>query len=168
MDIEIKPASDEDFPVVENLARFYVYDMSELMGWPCPENGLFGGCDEFFDDWQDGKNAPFVVRIQGELAGFAGVKRTGGGKQDEHCVQEFFVLRKFRRQGVGRTVAATLFDKYPGAWTVQQLARNTPAAEFWPAVVRDYTGGNCSERSERHPQWGEMNTISFYSARSVT
>ena len=106
MQYELTPASLQDLPVAQNLAAFYIYDMSEFLGWPCPESGLFGGCDEFFEDWQAEKNHPYLVRCGGELAGFAGVKAT----EDGHCVQEFFILRKFRRHGVGRQVAVGLFD----------------------------------------------------------
>jgi len=32
MDIEILETQDADFPVVQNLIRFYIYDMSDMMG----------------------------------------------------------------------------------------------------------------------------------------
>lgn len=52
MHIEILEARDEDFPIVQNLVRFYIYDLSGIMGWDCPESGLFGGCDELPEYWQ--------------------------------------------------------------------------------------------------------------------
>lgn len=164
MNVKIVPAQDRDLPVVQNLARFYIYDMSEFMGWPCPESGLFGGCDEFFDDWTNGQNAPFILRVGDELAGFAGVKRTEDEQGPEYCIQEFFVLRKFRRQGVGRAAAIGLFDKHRGRWQVQQLAQNRMALVFWRAVIESYTDGAFAETHEQHPEWGEMNTIRFCNA----
>jgi len=161
--IEIVPAGDEDLPTVQNLARLYVYDMSEFMGWPCPEGGSFGGCDEFLADWRDGRNSPYVIRVDGELAGFAGVKRDEG-VSSECLVQEFFILRKFRRKGVGRSVATRLFDKSPGKWKVQQLVQNSPAIAFWREVVRDYTEGHYDENTERDPRWGDVNVIRFSNA----
>jgi predicted acetyltransferase len=149
----------QDLPIVQNLSRLYIYDMSEFLGWACPDTGLFGGCDEFFADWQAGANHPHLIMRGNELAGFAGAKAEGEG----HCIQEFFVLRKFRRKGVGRQMAGALFDSYPGAWTVKQLARNAPAIAFWKAVIHDYTSGQFSENDEQSP-WGAMHAIRFSNA----
>lgn len=66
MDIELIEATEADLPVVGNLSSYYVYDFTEYMGWPCPESGLFGGCDEMFDDWRAGRNHPFVIRADGK------------------------------------------------------------------------------------------------------
>lgn len=45
MEITINKASLEDMNTIQNLGRFYVYDMSRfcgfLSGWETPENGLF-------------------------------------------------------------------------------------------------------------------------------
>jgi predicted acetyltransferase len=34
-------------------------------------------------------------------------------------MSEFFVLRKYRRQGIGRTAAVELFERFPGPWRVR-------------------------------------------------
>jgi predicted acetyltransferase len=132
------PAPETDFPVVTNLSRFCIYDMSAHMGWPCPSNGLFGGCDEFFDDWRAGRTHPYVLRVAGELAGFAATKPMEG--VNHFSIQEFFVLAKFRRKGTGRHVAWDLFSSYPGRWGIEQLMGNMPAIHFWRMVVAAYTG----------------------------
>jgi len=160
--IELIPAGKGDLPIVQNMSRFYIYDLSEFMGWPCPESGLFGGCDEFLEDWRNGRNSPYVIRVDGELAGFAGVKRD---ERNECLVQEFFILRKFRRKGVGRRVATQLFDEFQGMWRVQQLVQNSPAIGFWREVIRDYTKGHFDERTELEPRWGvDVNVIRFSNA----
>jgi predicted acetyltransferase len=160
VEYELNPASMQDLPVARNLSMFYIYDMAEFMDWPCQESGLFEGCEEFFADWQAGRNHPYLIRCQGELAGFAGVKATKEG----HCIQEFFILRKFRRHGLGRQVAEALFQAFPGAWKIQALAANTPAVAFWRAVVRDYAQGQFSEHDGEDSPWGYMHTICFGAA----
>ena len=54
MRIEIPEATEADFPVVQNLVRFYVYDMASVAGWRCPEDGLYGGCDDLPEYWWPG------------------------------------------------------------------------------------------------------------------
>lgn len=35
------PATLRDYPIVQNMARFYVYDRTKYMGWECPETGPY-------------------------------------------------------------------------------------------------------------------------------
>ncbi len=46
MNISVNAASLEDLSIVQNLARFYVYDIYRycvfLKGWETPSSGLFG------------------------------------------------------------------------------------------------------------------------------
>jgi predicted acetyltransferase len=153
------PVLDADYPVVQNLSSYYVYDMSEYLGWTCPETGRFGRCDEFFKDWRASWNHPFVIRAEGELAGFAGVALDQ--LHQDHCIQEFFILRKFRRQGVGTAAAHQLFNHFPGKWRVGYLVRNTAAAAFWQAAVQAYACGEDVECTEDDTPWGMMITLRF-------
>jgi predicted acetyltransferase len=50
-------------------------------------------------------------------------------------MSEFFVMRKYRRGGVGREAARLVFALFPGAWQVRQLHGNDAATAFWRAVV---------------------------------
>lgn len=153
MNIEIIEAREADMPVIENLIRFYIYDMSEHMGWDCPESGLFGGCDELPQYW--GKTCdpeytwpegwcgyPYIVRVDSKLAGFSLVRETGENSYD---IGQFFILRKFRDKGVGKYVARRVFDSFKGEWEVAQMPENTPARAFWTRIIAEYTGGNYEE-----------------------
>jgi predicted acetyltransferase len=55
---------------------------------------------------------------------------------DPHDVTEFFIMRKFRRPGVGKRAAAGLFQRYPGRWTVRQQVSNPAATAFWRTAIR--------------------------------
>ncbi len=45
-------------------------------------------------------------------------------------MDEFFVMRKYRRKGVGEIVAREVFDRLPGTWEVGQIAPNEVARKF--------------------------------------
>lgn len=159
MSLELIAATRDDLPVVRSLSSYYIYDMSEQMGWRCPESGQFGGCDEFFGDWEAGRNAPFVIRADGELAGFAGVKYNE--EAQEHSIQEFFILRKFRRTGIGRETARRLFARFPGIWCVEMLCANAPAVAFWRAVTGAYAGEGGVAAEQHDSPWGPMVSLRF-------
>jgi predicted acetyltransferase len=88
----------------------------------------------------------YVGRVGGELAGFVLVSDrvrhcTGPGR----LVDEFFVLRCYRRRGVGRALAYQTFDTYRGYWEVAEVSTNTPAQAFWRQVIDGYTQGRYRE-----------------------
>ena len=63
------PATLNDYPTVQNMARFYLYDRTKYMGWDCPETGLFE-CIDFKHHFENPNDHAFLVRVDGELAGF--------------------------------------------------------------------------------------------------
>ena len=78
-------------------------------------------------------------------------------------VAEFFVLRGFRRTGVGRQAALLLWNRLPGQWVVRVSEGNRAGLPFWHAVVEEYTGGAFSEN--RHP--GRPHDTRVFSFRST-
>lgn len=157
---ELLPAALADMPVVRNLLACYIHDLSEYLHWPCPANGRFGGCDGFFTRWQAGLGYPFLLRVGGELAGFAGVGLEEATR--EFFIDEFFLLRKFRRQGIGASAARQLFEAFAGKWRVEVLAANSPARRFWEAVISDYTPARTVSVSEEGQAFGPVHVHRFY------
>jgi GNAT superfamily N-acetyltransferase len=70
-------------------------------------------------------------------------------------VAEFFVLRRYRRRGVGRHAAHALWDRLTGSWVVRVADRNDRGRAFWERVVSAYTGGRfCVKRAPgRGHEW---------------
>lgn len=147
MKIELIPATDEQKSIVQNMARFYVYDMSKYCGhnpnWEFPENGLYEAFD-LAHFWEPGK-FPFIIRINDELGGFALINNMGSTPDVNWDLGEFFVVGKFQRKGIGRQVAIKIFNQFPGIWEVRQMPDNIPAITFWKSVINDYTKGQFSE-----------------------
>jgi predicted acetyltransferase len=54
-------------------------------------------------------------------------------------MEEFFVMKKYRKSGVGKQTAFYLFDLFPGKWEVAQIKANIPARKFRMKVISDYT-----------------------------
>jgi hypothetical protein len=78
MKLELISATLADYPIIQNMGRFYVYDMSEYMGseagWEMPSDGLYE-CIDFQHYWTDQDTFPFLVRANDELAGFVIVNK---------------------------------------------------------------------------------------------
>lgn len=146
---QIIPATIEDYPTIQNMARFYVYDMSRecgphYPGWECPENGLFE-CDDLKSYFEDPTRKAYLIKINGERAGFVLINHLDI-LPSEFNMGEFFVLAKFQRKGIATQVARKVFDLHRGTWSVGAIPMNKRALSFWRQVIGDYTCGVYKER----------------------
>jgi predicted acetyltransferase len=129
MSVELVAASVNDKAVLRRLLQLYHYDFSEWNGDDVDEHGEFAHV--YLDHyWTDLDSHPFLIRYAGRWAGFALVRTKG-----VNDMSEFFVMRKYRRTGVGGEAARRIFAMFPGAWQVRQLSGNDAATRFWHAVV---------------------------------
>jgi predicted acetyltransferase len=152
--LTVTPATAVDEPVLRNLVQLYAYDFAEIAGWEIPDSGRFP--DEIIDGcFSDACRHPFLLRIDGRLAGFAIVDTRSRLTDDPGVrdVAEFFVARPKRGRGVGAEAARILFDRFGGRWEVRQTTRNTAAIAFWRKVIERYTGGRFEESMHDGPRW---------------
>ena len=53
---------------------------------------------------------------------------------------EFFVLRGYRRHGVGVRVAHDVWRMFTGRWEVRVTDKNMVARAFWKQAISEFTG----------------------------
>ena len=138
---EVVVASLEQKPIVANLLELYVHDFSEFVECAIGQDGRFGykNLDCY---WTDPRRYPFLIYVNGGLAGFffmQGISSGGGTLWD---MVEFFVLRGYRGRSIGTRVAHEAFARYPGTWQVRVMESNAPAFAFWNRTVRAFAGEN--------------------------
>jgi len=159
--VSVAPASSVDREALDQLLQLYQYDFSEIEGGTIGDDGRYHYLNA--TSWIDHANRhAFLIRVDREIAGFALVEL--GAEKLVHSferrpheatpsLEEFFILRKFRRSGIGRRAAYDVFDRFPGRWQLSQTANNRVAHTFWLKVIDDYTGGQFEERSDPADQW---------------
>ena len=155
MNVTLIPATKEDQTIVKNLGRFYAYEMSRdcgfLPGWETPSDGLFEAHD-FSCYWEDADRYPFLIKINGELAGFVLVNKIGSTSEVDWNLGEFFIVSKYQGKGIGRAVAVQTFDRFQGIWEVMQIPENKRAVGFWEKVVSQYTEGKFQKATKIIPE----------------
>jgi len=155
MQIAINTASLEDMDTIQNLGRFYVYDMSRycgfLSGWQTPENGLFE-CIDLSRYWKEPNRHPFLIRVDNELAGFVLINKLGSTPDVDWNIGEFFIVSKFQGKGVGSYVAQQIFNQFPGIWETSQIPENKAALDFWEKVVDSYSNGQFEKSLKTVPE----------------
>ena len=146
MDIEMVEAGEDMKSVVLNLGLYYIYDFSETLGFRCPDSGLFGtGCFEQY--WSEPDRWPFLVKVDGELAGFVFVGPDGTQAESQYDVGEFFVLRKFRKRGVGqrgwRSTSSTVSGAGGRSGSSCRTRMPSPSGGRWSTGTPRATTVNC-------------------------
>jgi predicted acetyltransferase len=154
MHIEVGPATVLERPILRHLMELYQYDFSEF---DRADTGPLGLYDYPYLDhyWVEPERSPFLVRVDGNLAGFVLVARYNylTGNKDTWVMAEFFIMRKYRHHGVGEHVARYIFNQFPGAWQVGQIIENLSAIAFWRKVITRYTHGNFQEHNLNNDNW---------------
>jgi predicted acetyltransferase len=132
----IDPARREDAPILAALFELYAYDLSDTLDLDVGDDGRYP-VPPFDVYWTDPRCHAFLIRVEGRLAGFALVTERSRLTGDEHVrdMAEFFVMRRYRRRGVGEQVAVGLFRRFPGAWEVRQRFANVAATAFWRRII---------------------------------
>lgn len=144
MKINLVKATKDDKETIQNLGRFYIYDMFRycgfLPGWKIPENGLME-CIDLSSYCENSDRHAFIVKVDDELAGFALINKIGSTPDVDWNVGEFFIASKFQGKGVGSYVAEQIFNQFPGTWETSQIPENTAARLFWEKLVNKYSNG---------------------------
>ncbi len=133
--VELIPAAAEQAPVLANLIELYAHDFSEFHDLDIGEDGRFGYAPLPLY-WTEPGRHPFLVRMDGKLAGLVLVKK-GSAVWD---MAEFFVLRGCRKRGIGTRVAHEVWRRFPGAWEVRVMQANVSALKFWAGAIASFTG----------------------------
>jgi predicted acetyltransferase len=142
MPIEVIPAAAEQESVLANLLELYAHDFSEFHNLEIGEDGRFG-YKSLPLYWSDSDRYPFLVKVDGNLAGLILVMR-GPAVVGNHVVwdmAEFFVLRGYRRRGIGTQMAHEIWRRLLGAWEVRVMQSNVAANHFWAHAVSTFAGG---------------------------
>jgi predicted acetyltransferase len=148
VEIESANASSEHRAWIASVYPFYRHDLSEFddsvrlddEGRWHPDLLAVWLAREYVD--------AYVFVVDGARAGFAIVARAPCPVVTSYIqfrMAEFFVLRAYRRRGIGRRAAFVLFDRYPGRWELCEAAGNDGALAFWRAAIAEFTGTPAEE-----------------------
>lgn len=130
--------------VVDNLLELYCHDMAEWFLFDANDKGLYTYApDKVWNDHVD----VHLASIGGIPIGFAlvGSAEPFLGDRSAKDLDEFFVVRRHRRHGIGHRLATHVWDQYPGQWLVRVFQGNRPALPFWRTTVAAYTSGKGHE-----------------------
>ena len=140
LSIELHSAQRDELECIENLMQFYTYDFSEWLPLKLGAHGFFN-IQLKTDYWRKPSTQPFLIKVDGEIAGFVTIDDDVRFEGIQYNIGYFFVSRRYRGQGVGKFVVSALLNKFPGQWQILYIDANQPARSFWAKVIPDLTKG---------------------------
>lgn len=151
--LELIPATPDQEPILANLLELYLHDFSEFHHLEVGANGRFG-YPNLPLYWSDPDRHAFLIKINNKLAGFALIKKVPDAStcQSAWDMAEFFILRRYRRSGMGTRAAHEVWKRFPGPWKVRVMQSNTSALHFWTHAIRKFTGRANSDFIENEGQ----------------
>lgn len=156
--LTIARATLAEKPLLARLLQLYLHDFSGLAGIDDPhgeigEDGTFA-YPSFDRYWTEDRREPLLFRFRGRLAGFAFVSPwCPSGQPNDYAVAEFFILRKFRRAGLGTQAIRQMLAQRRGVWEIPVAEYNPPALAFWPRAISAVPGYEVSEVAGDGERW---------------
>lgn len=146
---EIVQVKEEDKDIIKNLFPLFAHDISEYdEDEDVDSRGRFA--IEFLDMyWKEQDLIPLLINVKGRIAGFI-LLQTGKyapPSKEDYYIGQFFILKRYRRKGIGKEAVRQLFIRYPGKYLIGQLINNIPAIKFWKSAY-SYCEVQYSETTE--------------------
>ena len=133
------------------MLELYQHELSDIWDQDLDIHGEYGyPLDRY---WGSKGWYPFVATAFDKYAGFALVNPAVRIGSEGYWMDQFFIVKKYRRQGIGRSLAKSLFSSLPGQWEVGQMPRNLPGQAFWRKVINECTDGRFKEHEIRTVGW---------------
>lgn len=148
--VVVRRGLPQDRPLLARMLELYQYELSDLWLQDLDARGEYGYPLGRY--WSRDDCHPFIVTVNGQLAGFALVDAALRVGSSGHWMDQFFVLKKYRRAGVGRAgpVGVRGAARPMGGWP---NARQPRRASFWRKVIGEYTGGRFVEHELDPGSW---------------
>jgi predicted acetyltransferase len=166
--VELVPATPEHQTILANLLELYIHDFSEFFPIELDAQGRFGYAHLPLY-WSEPDRYPFLIRVDGKVAGLALVKTAAGIVHGEEVwdVAEFFIVRSHRRRGLGMKAAHAPWARFPGRWEVRVMQSNHAALNFWQRAVTEFAG-DTSTRVTIEKDGQPWHIFAFESAHAVS
>ncbi|MDZ5471722.1 GNAT family N-acetyltransferase [Bacillus sp. 31A1R] len=138
MTTELIVAKESEKETLKNLYSLYLHDLSLYSeGLQPNENGLFE-FDAFHLIWEKEGIHPYLIKVDGHLAGFFLLLSAPLMTKVDYCINDFFLLNQYRGQGIGEQALDLLFETHQGNYFVEQLKSNERAVQYWKKIFKRY------------------------------
>ncbi|MWV43399.1 GNAT family N-acetyltransferase [Paenibacillus sp. HJL G12] len=159
MKIKVQLTSKNEAYVIKNLYPLYLYDLSEHYVRFPNIHGVYEDSDEYktLNDQYEVQNIwwekpdclyPYLILVEDKPAGFILIATPPHCSEGiDYFVNDFFLLRPYRGQGIAEQAAIKVFEQFKGRWELftNSSERNITGQRFWRKTVSNYSKENYAE-----------------------
>ena len=131
MSVTADIATSDETEVLLDLWQLYMKDLEQFRNSVVQADGRYRD-DRLRTYLAYEEHWPFLIRRQGEMIGFALVRKS---KPGTHVIGEFFIKSEFRRSGIGGRAVAEILKRFVGNWEIPFQNENSKAAVFWRKTI---------------------------------
>lgn len=151
MVLELRKAESRDFPALQQLLELYQYELSDIWPQEADHEAKYG---YNLEPHKQSERFHAHVAMEGShYVGFALVAPAVVTRKEGNWMEQFFILKRFRRSGAGYALAKHVLLTHPGAWEVGQMPANLAAQAFWRRVIEKVTSGSYVEVQVTEGWW---------------
>lgn len=155
-----RKAIPDDFAALQELLEFHQYELSDIWHQDLDAKGRYG-----YDLSRHGQGIRFhahVALYDTQYAGFALVAPAAVTRTEGYWMEQFFIMKRYRRCGAGASLARHVFASHPGLWEVGQMPTNAQARKFWRRIIAEITDGRFTELQGTQGWWqGTVQQFNF-------
>lgn len=139
-EIEIVNATVQQQAILANLLELMAYEHSEQWKFDIGDNGFYG-----YEDlplfWTDPNRYPYLIYVNNKIAGLVMVQKGSPISGDKQIwdMAELFIMKKYKKQGIGTAVTQEIWTQFKGRWQVRVLVENEIASSFWLQAIKKFT-----------------------------
>ncbi|MCP8467103.1 GNAT family N-acetyltransferase [Pseudomonas sp. ZM23] len=136
--IELVQTGPEHAELIRNLYQYYAYDSSDWEQEDVEVDGRFYVHQQHLARyWSEPQWSANLILADGFIAGFLLIERSELEGVEALELADLFVLRKYRRLGIGRALATQVLLGGDTPWLVRFYRQDSVAQAFWRAVLDD-------------------------------
>lgn len=137
MQIELLPTSVDQLPLIRNLYQFYAYESSDWEQEEVENDGRFYIHEPHLARyWQEPGWSAQLILADGFIAGFLLIERSELPGIHATELADLFILKKYRRQGIGRALVHQLMgDGSP--WLLRFYRQDELACAFCQQLLTE-------------------------------
>lgn len=138
--IQLVKVTEKNKSLLFNLMQLYLYDLSVYFNFKINNNGIYE-YDHFEDYFIDSNYIPYFIYSDNELVGFVLLNDYSpitNTHENIINVSEFFILKLYRKQGLGEMTFQALLEMHKGVWTIKPAAFSKEANAFWETIINKH------------------------------
>jgi predicted acetyltransferase len=134
--VELIQTGPEEAELIRNLYQYYAYESSDWEQEDVEGDGRFYIHDEHLARyWQDPQWSANLLLVDGFIAGFLLIEGSELPGIDAVELADLFILKRYRRKGIGRAIATQVLCSGTANWLVRFYDQDEVSQAFWRTVL---------------------------------